>query len=114
VNYFVYIAKNRNRTLYTGVTNELERRQSEHAEGRSGFTAKYRISRIVYYEAFYDINEAIAREKQIKGYRRSKKIALIESMTPDWKDGELTVAAPPVPPGPSLTLGVTSFSKDDK
>jgi len=104
VNYFVYIATNRNRKLYTGVTNDLERRQSEHAEGRSGFTAKYRISRIVYYEAFYDINDAIAREKQIKGYRRSKKIALIESMTPDWKDG-----APPAPPGPSLTLGVTSF-----
>jgi len=84
VNHFVYIATNRNRTLYTGVTNDLERRQSEHAGGRSGFTGKYRISRIVYFE---DFSEAIAREKQIKGYRRSKKIALIESMTPNWKDG---------------------------
>jgi len=88
VNYFVYIATNRNRTLYTGVTNDLDRRQSEHAEGRSGFTAKYRISRIVYFESFYDVHEAIAREKQIKGYRRSKKIALIESMTPNWTESD--------------------------
>jgi putative endonuclease len=87
VNYFVYIATNRNRTLYTGVTNDLDRRQAEHADGLSGFTAKYRISRIVYFEDFSDVNEAIAREKQIKSYRRSKKIALIESMTPNWKDG---------------------------
>ena len=88
MSYFVYIATNRNRTLYTGVTNDLTRRQAEHSDGRSGFTATYRIDRIVYYEDFYDINQAIAREKQIKGYRRSKKIALIESMTPNWKDGD--------------------------
>ncbi len=88
MNYFVYIATNRNRTLYTGVTNDLTRRQAEHADGRSGFTAKYRIDRVVYFEDFHDINDAIAREKQIKGYRRSKKIALIESMTPGWKDGQ--------------------------
>ena len=88
MSYFVYIATNRNRTLYTGVTNDLERRQAEHADGTSGFTAKYRISRIVYFEDFSDVNQAIAREKQIKGYRRSKKIALIESMTPNWTDGQ--------------------------
>ena len=88
MSYFVYIATNRNRTLYTGVTNDLVRRQAEHADGRSGFTAKYRIDRIVYFEDFETIGDAIDREKQIKGYRRSKKIALIESMTPNWKDGQ--------------------------
>ena len=86
MNYFVYIATNRNRTLYTGVTNDLDRRQAEHADGRSGFTAKYNISRIVYYEDFYDINQAIAREKQIKAWSRKKKIALIESINPGWAD----------------------------
>lgn len=91
--YFVYIATNRNRTLYTGVTNNLQRRQSEHFRGTSRFTAKYRIDRVVYYEEFNDVRTAIAREKQIKGWRRSKKVALIESINPDWKGG-VTICLP--------------------
>ena len=86
--YYVYIATNRNRTLYTGVTNNLQRRHSEHVGGQSNFTAKYNIDRIVYYETYMDIHQAIAREKQIKGWRRSKKEALIESVNPNWKDGQ--------------------------
>jgi len=86
--YYVYIATNRTRTLYTGVTNDLQRRHSEHNAGMSSFTTKYHIDRIVYYETFMDINAAIAREKQIKGWRRSKKEALIESVNPNWREGE--------------------------
>lgn len=86
--YYVYIATNRNYMLYTGVTNNLTRRQSEHATGLSAYTAKYRIGRIVYYETFTEVRLAVSREKQIKGWRRSKKVALIESTNPNWKDGE--------------------------
>ena len=87
--YYVYIATNRNRTLYTGVTNNLRQRHWQHATAQSKFTAQYNIDRIVYYETYMDINQAIAREKQIKGWRRSKKIALIESVNRNWIDGEL-------------------------
>ena len=87
-NYYVYIATNRNRTLYTGVTNDLQRRHSEHATQRSKFTVKYHIDRIIYYETYMDINQAIAREKQIKGCRRSKKEALIDSVNPNWREGD--------------------------
>ena len=85
--YHVYIMTNRSRTLYTGVTNDLERRVFEHKSGTgSKFTSKYRITRLVYYEACSDPREAITREKQIKGWLRAKKIALIESVNPDWDD----------------------------
>jgi putative endonuclease len=85
--YYVYILTNRSRTLYTGVTNELERRVQEHKEGRgSAFTRKYKINRLVYYEAFPTALEAIAAEKRIKGWTRAKKIALIESINADWQD----------------------------
>lgn len=78
---------NRSGTLYTGVTNDLERRVDEHKRKvGSKFTAKYNINRLIYYETFTDIRDAIAREKQIKGWRRSKKIALIESTNPMWED----------------------------
>jgi putative endonuclease len=70
------------------MTKNLQTRQGQHATGQSSFTAKYRIDRIVYYETYTDVNHAIAREKQIKGYRRSKKIALIESVNPNWTEGE--------------------------
>ncbi len=79
--YYVYIMTNKSRTLYTGVTNNLERRVSEHRQKLiPGFTNKYNITLLVYYEVFEDIREAIAREKQIKGWLRAKKIALIESV----------------------------------
>ncbi len=85
--YFVYILTNRSRTLYTGVTNHLERRVWQHKQGAvPGFTSKYRIDRLVYFESFRDIRVAIRREKQIKGWRREKKIALITSKNPGWKD----------------------------
>ena len=78
---------NKSRTLYTGVTNDLERRVYEHKQKLvPGFTAKYNITRLVYFEVTQDIQAAIAREKQIKGWLRSKKIALIESVNPGWKD----------------------------
>lgn len=75
------------RTLYTGVTNDLERRVCQHKEKtQESFTKRYNVTRLVYFEDFRDIGDAIAREKQIKGWRRSKKIALIESQNPKWKD----------------------------
>jgi len=87
-NYFVYIMTNKNSTtLYTGVTNDLKRRVYEHKNKLvEGFTRKYNINKLVYYEIYEDIHEAIAREKQIKGGSRAKKISLIEEMNHDWKD----------------------------
>ncbi|MCG2770870.1 MAG: GIY-YIG nuclease family protein [Desulfobacterales bacterium] len=85
--YFVYIMTNKSGTLYTGVTNNLERRIYEHKHHLvKGFTSKYKIGKLVYFEETNDINAAISREKQIKGWLRKKKIALIESMNPGWKD----------------------------
>jgi putative endonuclease len=85
--YFVYIMTNRSRTLYTGVTNNLERRVYEHKHKLlPGFTSKYNITRLVWYESGDNINVAIMREKQIKGWLRAKKIVLIESINPEWKD----------------------------
>ena len=85
--YFVYILANRSRTLYTGVTNDLVRRVMTHRSKEvPGFTARYNITRLVYFEETGSIEEAITREKQIKGWLRSKKIALIESLNPDWED----------------------------
>jgi putative endonuclease len=77
----------RSRTLYTGITNDLERRIYEHKNKLvPGFTAKYNIERLVYFEVTEDVNAAISREKQIKGWLRSKKLALITSMNPTWDD----------------------------
>ena len=77
----------RSRTLYTGVTNDLERRVYEHKNKLvPGFTAKYKIDRLLYFETTEDVNAAICREKQIKGWTRAKKINLIESANLTWKD----------------------------
>ena len=85
--HYVYIMTNRSRTLYTGVTSDLERRVYEHKHKLvHGFTSRYNITRLVHYEIFVDIREAIAREKQIKRWLRKKKIALIESGNPNWDD----------------------------
>lgn len=85
--YYVYIMANKSKTLYTGVTNDLMRRVYEHKhKSVPGFTAKNNISRLVYFEETSDIRGAIQREKQIKGWLRSKKIALIESKNSEWKD----------------------------
>ncbi len=85
--YYVYIMTNRSKTLYTGVTNDLMRRVYEHKNKMiDGFTKKYNITKLVYYEETNDIQVAISREKQIKGWLRGKKIALIESVNPKWND----------------------------
>src|SRR5262245_18020432 len=85
--YYVYILSNKSRTLYTGVTNNLERRVYEHKRRViQGFATRYHITHLVYFEVTYDIHAAITREKQIKGWLRAKKIALIESHNPEWRD----------------------------
>ena len=85
--YYVYIMTNKSRTLYTGVTNDLMRRVYEHKNKLvKGFTSKYNIQYLVYYEATSNVYAALEREKQIKGWLRKKKIALIDSMNPEWKD----------------------------
>jgi putative endonuclease len=85
--YFVYIMTNKSKTLYIGVTNDLQRRVYEHRHKIvHGFTAKYNIRSLVYYESTNDVREALAREKQLKGLLRIKKIRLIESTNPEWKD----------------------------
>ena len=85
--YYVYIMTNKSGTLYTGVTNNLEKRVFQHKHHLvKGFTKKYNITKLIYYEVTSDVRSAIAREKQIKGWLRRKKIALIESMNPEWKD----------------------------
>jgi len=77
----------KNGVLYTGMTNNLERRVHEHKHKLvPGFTSKYNITRLVYYDSTTDVNEAIAFEKRIKGWLRVKKIKLIETENPDWKD----------------------------
>jgi putative endonuclease len=86
-NYCVYILANRSRSLYVGVSSNLERRMIEHRDGLvSGFTTRYRVFRLVYFETFGDVTSAIAREKEIKGWRREKKIRLIEGTNPTWAD----------------------------
>ena len=85
--YYVYIMSSKTRRLYVGVTSDLERRVSDHKVGSPpGFTTKYNITRLVYYESTTDVKSAIEREKQIKGWLRSKKIALVESVNPSWRD----------------------------
>ncbi len=91
--YYVYLMTNlQETTLYTGATNNLNRRVDEHKKGVGGeFTRKYSLSRLVYYEFYGDINAAIAREKQIKGGSRSKKVELINSLNPEWLDLSLDI-----------------------
>jgi putative endonuclease len=85
--YFVYMLASRSRSLYVGVTSSPENRIRQHREGLlPGFTARYRVYRLVYFEVFGNVGEAIAREKEIKGWRREKKIALIERYNPTWED----------------------------
>jgi putative endonuclease len=85
--YYVYIMTNDSRTLYTGVTDNLIRRVYEHKNKLvEGFTQKYNITKLVHYETTSDARAAIQREKQIKGWLRKKKIALIEAANPEWKD----------------------------
>ena len=85
--YYVYIMTNQSKTLYVGMTNDLEKRVGEHkCKLIPGFTKKYNMTHLVYFESGNDVNAIISREKQIKGWLRSKKITLIESQNPQWKD----------------------------
>jgi putative endonuclease len=86
--YYIYILTNAHDTvLYTGVTNDLERRCYEHKQKRiKGFTQKYNVDKLIYFERFDFVDLAIAREKQIKGYSRVKKIALIDQFNIEWKE----------------------------
>ena len=91
--YFVYILTNlSNRVLYVGVTNDLRRRMYEHKNKLvEGFTKKYNLTKLVYFESFNHINDAIAAEKRIKGWLRIKKIKLIESVNVEWRDLSLVL-----------------------
>ncbi len=85
--YYVYILTNRfDRVLYIGVTNDLNKRLNEHLQATQGsFTAKYKVNKLVYYETYSNIEDAIAREKQLKGWRREKKLHLITSVNPNFE-----------------------------
>ena len=85
--YYVYLMASKSHVLYVGLTNDLQRRVEQHKQKLvEGFTARYNITRLVYYEVTNDVHVALAREKEIKGWRRSKKVALIESVNPAWRD----------------------------
>ncbi len=85
--YYVYIMTNRSKTLYIGITSKLHVRVFQHkTKALKGFTSEYKIDRLIYWEQFKNVNAAIAREKQLKGWRRIKKIQLIVNMNPTWND----------------------------
>jgi len=102
--YWTYIVASRTGTLYIGVTNNIVRRAWQHKTGEfEGFGSKYRCNRLVNYEAYTTVLSAIAREKQLKGWRRSKKIALIESRNPRWQDLAEKWGSEIALPGESIT-----------
>lgn len=84
--YFVYILSNASRTLYVGMTNDLVRRVYEHRQKEAGFTARYNVTQLVYFEEAAHPQVAIAREKELKGWRRSRKPALVSAANPTWRD----------------------------
>ena len=97
--YYVYFMASRSRVIYTGVTNDLARRVDEHKRSLTpGFTSRYHITRLVYFEDFGHVRDAIAREKQLKGWVRSRKIELIEEKNRTWED--LAAHWFPEPPRP--------------
>jgi len=100
--YYVYILASRTRVLYIGITSNLEKRLISHRtfEYPDSFTSRYKCTQLVHLEEFTDAKQAIAREKELKGWRRDKKLRLIEGENPTWQD-----LAPPFRPGPSLRSG---------
>jgi putative endonuclease len=97
--FYVYILFNHSRTLYIGITNDLVRRVYEHRNKLTpGFTSKYNIDQLAYYEIFPTPAAAIEREKQLKGWKREKKIALVEGMNPHWQDLSSTLTEKFDPP----------------
>ena len=92
--YYVYIMTNPSGTLYTGMTDDLQQRVEEHKHDLvPGFASKYKVTKLVYYEEGDDSNAALARVKQIKVWQRSKKVELIETLIPEWKDLSLAWGA---------------------
>ena len=105
--YYVYIMANRSRTLYIGITNDLPRRVFEHKLMLAdGFARRYLIDRLVYYESTDDVQSAISREKQLKGWLRKRKVELIETQNPKWRDLSLDFLDIR-PPRPFAALRVT-------
>ena len=100
--YYVYLLASRTRVIYIGITSDLEKRLASHRsfEHLHSFTARYKCTKLVHMEEFADPVQAIAREKELKGWRRDKKIRLIERENLEWSD-----LAPPLLPGPSLRSG---------
>jgi len=97
--YYVYIISSDTGTLYVGMTNDFKRRIYEHKHGSPPhFTKKYNIRNLLYFETFSDKNSATAREKQLKHWRREKKIALIDSVNPHWNDLTSSVSSRPFSP----------------
>ena len=86
--YYLYILASLRRVLYIGITSKFEQRLAEHRSHKYplSFTSRYNVTRLVYFEEYTRVQDAIVREKQLKGWRRSKKVALIESMNPSWVD----------------------------
>ena len=111
--YWVYIVASRSGVIYVGMTNDLVRRVAEHkARPLPGFTEKYNCDRLVWYEEFHDVNQAIATEKRLKGWRRRKKEALIAEKNPSWADlsiaiGEVAQLDSEIPRVASAPLGMT-------
>jgi putative endonuclease len=106
--YYVYILASTSGVLYVGMTNDLERRLREHRTKRvPGFSAKYNCDRLVWYELFANVNEAIACEKRIKGWRREKKLALIAEKNPSMTDLSVTVERRSSTPRSLAALGMT-------
>ena len=111
--FCVYILASCSRNLYGGVTNNLERRLIEHREGKvKGFTTRYGIHRLVHFEQYEDVRYAIAREKEVKAWRREKKIALIESGNPTWDD--LSVHSTPTQESRTADPSSVLLRRDDK
>jgi putative endonuclease len=105
--YYVYIMASRSLTVYTGVTGDIYNRALQHKSGEiEGFTKKYHVNRLVYYETFKYVDNALAREKQIKAWTRAKRLALIKTMNPAWQD--LAEGW-----GESTKLQIPPFARDD-
>jgi putative endonuclease len=114
--FWVYIMASKSRRIYTGVTNDIERRVKEHKSGEiEGFTQRYKVNRLVYRERFRYIGNAIAREKEIKGWDRARRVALIESVNPTWEDLSLEWGKPIelLSPATAGEQQIPRFARDD-
>ena len=101
--YYIYIMASRRRIIYIGITSNLEKRIGQHRNDvyPDSFTARYKCHKLVYVEEFTEVTDALTREKQLKSWRRGKKVRLIETLNPEWTD----LSAPHALPGPSLRSG---------